>query len=206
MLTSALVSFCLSLLPGATFTPRGTPLARAAVLLQEAPVEIQEPELKSNVGFDFVPLLTALKAQDFLEADDLTRSGLITLAGEAAVKRGYVYFSEVPKLPKEDMATMERLWQVYSDGKFGYSVQAKVFNSKKCSRTLEKMYTQIGWSKPDGSLLRWLPGGNAKGDEFIYELEKAPKGHLPLTSTLRGTQLLLNLLDLEVWKDDEFSK
>ena len=46
------------------------------------------------------------------------------LAGPAAQKRGYVYFSDVPKLPKEDLATIERLWLAYSDGKFGYSVQA----------------------------------------------------------------------------------
>jgi len=202
MVASALASLCLSLLPGATFIPRLAPLARAPrVVLQEAPVELQEPELKSSVGFDFVPLLTALKAQDFLEADQLTRDGIITLAGEAAVKRGYVYFSEAPKLPKDDMATLERLWLTYSEGKFGYSVQAKIFNTKKVDRILERMYERIGWSKPDGGLLRWLPD---KGNEFIYDLEKAPKGHLPLTSTLRGTQLLKNLLDYDVWKEDEF--
>merc|ERR1719387_3393496 len=31
-------------------------------------------------------------------------------AGPAAIQRGYVYFSEVPDLPVEDMAAMERLW------------------------------------------------------------------------------------------------
>ena len=30
--------------------------------------------------------------------------------------------------------------------------------------------------------------------QFIYDLKKAPKGHLPLTSALRGTYLLKNLL------------
>ena len=53
-------------------------------------------------------------------------------------------------------------------------------------------------------LLRWLP--DAKEDEFIYDLQKAPVGHLPLTSTLRGTQLLVNLLDSEVWEWDEFKQ
>jgi len=55
----------------------------------------------------------------------------------------------------------------------------------------------------NGSLLRWLP--EEKSDEFIYDLEKSPKGHLPLTSTLRGTQLLERLMDHEAWKLEEFA-
>ena len=53
------------------------------------------------------------------------------------------------------------------------------------------------------TLLRWLP--EAKNDEFIYELDKSPKGHLPLTSTLRGQQLLEGLLTHEAWQLEEFA-
>lgn len=174
--------------------------------------DIEVPKMESSVGFDFVPLLTALQSGQFREADQLTRDGLITIAGEQAQKRGFVYFSEVPKLPKEDLATIERLWNTYSEGKFGYSVQAKAFNSKKVDRKLSELYDRIGWQREDGEgenakskkLLRWLP--DAKEDEFIYDLQKAPVGHLPLTSTLRGTQLLVNLLDSDVWQWDEFNK
>jgi len=159
--------------------------------------------MESAVGFDFVPLLTALQAGEFREADQLTRDGLITIAGEAAVKRGYVYFAEVPKLPVEDMATIERLWQRYSDGKFGYAVQRAAYVSKKVDSNLEKLFERIGWKNKEGSLLRWLP--EAKGDEFIYDLDKAPKGHLPLTSTLRGQQLLQGLLTHQAWEGEEFA-
>ena len=41
-------------------------------------------------------------------------------------------------------------------------------------------------------------------DEFIYELDAAPKGHLPLTSALRGTMLLKELLKHPVWGEEEF--
>ena len=200
----ALTTLCLSLLPGSTLNPRHLPLARARALVV---AEIVAPKLESSVGFDFVPLLNALQTGEFREADQLTRDGLITIAGETAQKRGFVYFSEVPKLPKEDLATIERLWKTYSEGKFGYSVQAQAYNSKKVDRKLDNLYDRIGWQKEDGDnskkLLRWLP--DAKSDEFIYDLATAPVGHLPLTSTLRGTQLLLNLLDHEVWKGDEFN-
>ena len=193
----------LALLPGGA--PLGAP--RAALLRCAAPLccdaaatEIAPPKMESSVGFDFVPLLTALQAGEFREADGLTRAGLITLAGDAAVKRGYVYFTEVPKLPVEDLATIERLWQTYSGGKFGYSVQRAAFESKKVNGNFEDLFARIGWKNKEGSLLRWLP--EAKSDEFIYDAEKAPKGHLPLTSTLRGTQLLQGLLTHEAWSTE----
>jgi len=206
---SAATTLCLALLPGSALNPRHVQRVHARAVVV---ADIEAPKMESSVGFDFVPLLTALQSGQFREADQLTRDGLITIAGEQAQKRGFVYFSEVSKLPKEDLATIERLWNTYSEGKFGYSVQAKAFKSKKVERKLSDLYDRIGWQREDGvgdeakskKLLRWLP--DAKEDEFIYDLQKAPVGHLPLTSTLRGTQLLVNLLDSEVWELDEFKQ
>ena len=98
------------------------------------------------------------------------------------------------------MSTIERLWRTYSDGKFGYAVQAKAFESKKVDKDFDKFFERIGWKNKEGSLLRWLP--EVKADEFIYDLDKAPKGHLPLTSALRGTQLLKNLLSHPAWEEE----
>lgn len=167
----------------------------------EAPM-VERPKIETTCGFDYVPLLTALQAGEFREADQLTRDALITLAGEKAVDRGYVYFTEVPNLPVEDMATIERLWQAYSGGKFGYAVQAQAYMSKKVNKNFETFFERIGWKKADGTLVRWLP--EAKNDEFIYDVDKAPKGHLPLTSTLRGQQLLKGLLTHKAWQRAEF--
>jgi len=206
MSVAAVTVAVLTLLPGAARFPRSAVLPRVSTLRCEAaaePAEILTPKLESSVSFDFVPLLTALQAGEFREADFITRDALITLAGEAAVKRGYVYFTEVPKLPVEDLSTIERLWQAYSDGKFGYSVQRAAFESKKVNRNFDLFFDRIGWKNKEGSLLRWLP--EARGDEFIYDAEKAPKGHLPLTSALRGTQLLQGLLEHEAWDREEFA-
>jgi len=185
------------------------PLARSAVAMRSMPcmqvdAEVEVPVMESACGFDFVPLLTALQAGEFREADQLTRDGLITLAGPSAVSRGFVYFSEVPSLPEEDMATIERLWRAYSGNKFGYCVQREFFNSKKVRTDFDKFFDRIGWKNPDGTLLRWLP--EAKNDEFVYDVEKAVKGHLPLTSALRGTQLLDGLMKHKAWEREEFAK
>ena len=167
------------------------------------------------------------------QADQITRDALIKLAGDSAVSRGYVYFAEVPNLPEADLATIERLWLAYSGGKFGYSVQVKALQGKKVNNNLEKLFDKIGWRNEKGQLLRWLPekaGANCRdassllcgplsspaphpplrppprqaNNEFIYELDAAPEGHLPLTNTLRGQQLITALFKHPVWARDEF--
>ena len=55
---------------------------------------------------------------------------------------------------------------------------------------------KIGWSTKDSDVerkLRWFGAS-----EFTYDTS-APRGHLPLTSALRGTTLLKKLLDHPAW-------
>jgi len=187
------------------FSP--APLSRPAVHNRAMPAcmnalaDVPEPVMESSCSFDFVPLLTALKTAEFREADQLTRDALIKLAGDAAVRRGYVYFTEVPKLPKEDLGTIDRLWRTYSGDKFGYSVQAEIFESKKVSGNFDRFFERIGWTNEEGNLLRWLP--EEANDEFVYDVDKAVTGHLPLTSALRGTQLLGGLMTHSAWSEED---
>ena len=58
---------------------------------------------------DFTALRDHLKAGDYRAADDETRALLIKLAGEGAVKRGWVYFTEVKSIPNKDLQTMDSL-------------------------------------------------------------------------------------------------
>ena len=52
-----------------------------------------------------------------------TRDALIVIAGSKDKGRDFVYFTEVKNIPSTDLATIERLWNKFSGGKFGYSVQ-----------------------------------------------------------------------------------
>mmetsp|Transcript_39955 Transcript_39955/g.80563 ORF Transcript_39955/g.80563 Transcript_39955/m.80563 type:complete len:290 (-) Transcript_39955:212-1081(-) len=164
-----------------------------------AKAEIPDPLMESEVGADYVPLLTALKCGELEEADQLTRDLLIEIGGPQTQKQGFVYFAQAKTLPLKDMQTIDRLWQTYSDGKFGYSIQKKIWNSPQVKGDFNRFVIQIGWTIGEtsetslGTLKRWLPIGS-KGNEFIYDTAKAPKGHLPLTSALRGTYLLKSLL------------
>ncbi|GMI00074.1 hypothetical protein TrLO_g11763 [Triparma laevis f. longispina] len=159
--------------------------------------------LPSDVGMDYVPLATMLATGQLVEADQFTRDALIKLAGSKEAGRTFVYFTEVKKIPSTDLATIERLWLKFSDNKFGYSVQRDIWN-KSAKGDFEKFCKKIGWTTKDGEVERKLKWFGAS--EFIYDVKKAPKGHLPLTSALRGTALIKKLLSHPVWEDEEWRK
>jgi hypothetical protein len=158
---------------------------------------MEKDVLKSECGMDYVPLANMLLIGDFKGADQFTRDALIQIAGENARKRGYVYFTEVKGLPEADMATIEKLWLKYSKGKFGYTVQRAIWNQVTVGKDFERFCRKIGWNTVENGIERKLKWFGKS--EFIYDLEKAPVGHLPLTSALRGTSLLKNLLTYPLW-------
>tara|TARA_Y100001968_G_scaffold59557_1_gene50567 strand:- start:97 stop:813 length:717 start_codon:yes stop_codon:yes gene_type:complete len=137
----------------------------------------------SEVGFDYSPLQQYLLNESFEDADRFTSSKLRELAGERAVKRGYVYFSEVECIPCPDLSTLNKLWIVYSRGKFGFTVQAKILDS--VGGRYDKLWPRIGWKK-DGVWTRYPKSFNWSID--------APNGHMPLVNQLRGVRLMDSLL------------
>ena len=138
----------------------------------------------SEIGVDYSPLQRYLLNESFEDADRFTSSKLRELAGEKAVKRGYVYFSEVESIPSIDLATLDNLWIVYSRGKFGFTVQAKILDS--VGGRYDKLWPRIGWKK-DGIWTRYPKS-------FDWSID-APNGHMPLVNQLRGVRLMDSLLN-----------
>ncbi len=138
----------------------------------------------SEIGIDYSPLQRYLLKESYEDADRFTSAKLRELAGEMAVKRGYVYFSEVESIPGDDLATLNKLWIVYSRGKFGFTVQAKILDS--VGGRYEKLWPRIGWKK-DGIWTRYPKS-------FNWSIE-APIGHMPLVNQLRGVRLMDSLLN-----------
>ena len=124
-----------------------------------------------------------LLEQKFEDADRLTSSYLRKLAGKLAENRGYVFYSEVNNMSGTDLQTIDRLWSVYSNGRFGFSIQAKIL--KSVGKRYELLWPKIGW-KSDGYWTRY-PGS------FSWSLD-APEGHMPLINQLRGVRLMDSIL------------
>ena len=137
----------------------------------------------SEIDLNYNDLQLNLLKQNFEEADRLTSSYLRKLAGKVAENRGYVFYSEVKDMPGEDLVTIDRLWNIYSQGKFGFSNQAKLL--KSVGKRYDLLWPKIGWKK-DGIWTRYP-------SSFCWSL-KAPDGHMPLVNQLRGVRLMDSIL------------
>lgn len=190
------LSFRRSPSPCLSFSPKCSPLDHScfkSLLPNSVSASGADTSLDSDLGLSYERLRDLLAAGEWQLADEETRRLVLVLGGENALKRKYVFFSEVQFMPATDLCTIDRLWRLYSNDKFGYSVQRKIW--KRLDGDCTAFFKKVGWMKPLGSdspqfTYRAFP------TEFKWELSSStPEGHLPLTNALRGQQLLKSLLD-----------
>jgi hypothetical protein len=143
--------------------------------------------LLSEQSQDYTPLLTYVLSEQWQAADQWTRQQLCRLAG--AESRGWLYFSEVRRIPVLDLQTMDHLWRVHSLGQFGFRVQRRIWLG--CGRNWDKFWRAIGWYV-NGTWPRYPQG-------FIWNVS-APAGHLPLSDQKRGVRVLEALLLHPAWE------
>ena len=137
----------------------------------------------SDIDINYEEMQLMLVEQKFEEADRLTSSYLRKLAGKLAEQRGYVFYSEVKNMPVRDLQTIDRLWVIYSTGRFGFSIQARIL--KSVGKKYELLWPKIGWKKM-GIWTRYP-------SSFSWSLD-APEGHMPLINQLRGVRLMDSIL------------
>jgi len=147
--------------------------------------------MPSAPGIDYQALQQCLVVQAFEEADRLTLQKLCELAGPLAVQRNWLYFTEVEGFPVEDLRTLDRLWRLYSLGKFGFSRQRQIWLG--VGRNWDILWERIAW-KREGHWTRYP-------SEFIWDLT-APAGHLPLSNQLRGVRAIASLLNHPAWSQE----
>ena len=145
--------------------------------------------LKSERGIDYHSLQQLLAQQDFQGADVVTLQKLCELAGTAAIERKWIYFTEVESFPTIDLQTIDKLWQMSSEGKFGFSVQRRIWLS--VGKDFTKLWTKIGWKS--GNTWTRYP------KEFTWNLT-APQGHLPLSNQLRGVRVIDAIFSHPAWE------
>jgi hypothetical protein len=148
-------------------------------------------EMPSAQNIAYGPLQDLLIQQDFEAADRLTLAKLCELAGPTAEKRKWIYFTEVEQFPVVDLQAIDRLWLVYSEGKFGFSVQRRIWLS--LGQNWDKLWPRLAWK--DDNIWTRYPGG------FIWDLS-APDGHLPLSNQLRGVRMMAALLAHPAWSEE----
>lgn len=145
--------------------------------------------LQSDRSVDYRPLQELLVKRDYEEADRVTLRNMCELAGEAAIRRKWLYFTEINSFPSTDLKTIDTLWRVYSEDRFGFSVQRHLWLT--LGQDWDRLWPKIGWRS--GNTWTRYPG------EFIWDLT-APKGHLPLSNQLRGVRAIESIFKHPAWQ------
>lgn len=137
-----------------------------------------------QTGIDYAPLQKLLAQQKWRQANETTRELMLQAAGREA--QGWVTAQDVEKFPCWDLKAIDGLWQQYSNGRFGFSVQFPIFVATGnkpgrlvASEAYEEFGDRVGWRQPNpdpagGPAREWIA---FKGN-LNYSLE-APVGHLP---------------------------
>ena len=133
----------------------------------------QEVQLKSDVGMDYSTLRDLLKAGKWKEADEETIRVMLAVAKRE--KEGWLDDKSIDNFPCEDLSIIDKLWVKYSDGKFGFSVQKRIYQGfggtrEYNSEIWRQFVDKVGWRK----------GGDWLYYKDITFDKKAPEGHLPV--------------------------
>ncbi|MDJ0601500.1 MAG: GUN4 domain-containing protein [Crocosphaera sp.] len=134
-----------------------------------------EIELKSEKGVDYTKLRDLLAAGKWKEADEETDHVMLQVMG-----KDYwvdVTGSNIDNLPCDDLRTIDQLWVHYSKGKFGFSVQKKIYvdelgGTRDYNEDIWHQFcNHVGWRKED----RYV-----NYEDLIFELyDTTPMAHLP---------------------------
>ncbi|MBC1197745.1 GUN4 domain-containing protein [Microcystis aeruginosa BLCCF158] len=136
----------------------------------------REVELKSDAGMDYSKLRDLLKAEKWKEADEETLRVMLAVAKRE--KEGWLRVEDIDNFPCADLRTIDQLWVKYSNGRFGFSVQKRIYQglggTREYNREIwEKFGDKVGWRK-GGS---WTIGN--KDITFDKSAPETPEGHLP---------------------------
>ncbi|MFB2935670.1 GUN4 domain-containing protein [Aerosakkonemataceae cyanobacterium BLCC-F154] len=134
-----------------------------------------EDDLSSEKGVDYQKLRDLLKAVNWREADLETARVMLKVAGRQ--KEGWLDEEHIENFPCTDLRTIDRLWVKYSNGKFGFSVQKRIWESVG-GKTVEwdyeiakKFGDRVGWYMNEKDDWKWYTG-------LTFSLN-ASSGHLP---------------------------
>jgi hypothetical protein len=139
-------------------------------------------DLSSEQGVDYTKLRDLLASGRWREADKET---VAVMKAANREQKGYLNSESIAKFPCTDLRTIDQLWVKYSNGRFGFSVQKRIWESvggkpgEYDYEILKKFGDRVGWLKWENKWLglkkeeQWL-----SYNDIIYDFN-APQGHLP---------------------------
>jgi serine/threonine protein kinase len=144
------------------------PIATPETALKSEP----EPISPSEVGINYSNLEELLSNQLWRKADEETHKLMLKAVNKE--NTGHIEPSTMKIFPSRDLQTIDQLWVKYSNGKFGFSVQKRIYQSLGGKRGYDKKV----WEAV-GDRLGWRMNGTWLFQDYLIYTNKAPQGHLP---------------------------
>ncbi|MGB3535139.1 MAG: GUN4 domain-containing protein [Microcoleaceae cyanobacterium] len=120
----------------------------------------------SEVGMDYNPLMEILAAKDWRAADEYTWAIILYIAGRQ--EQGWLQMEDINNFPCTDLRTIDYLWNYYSQGLFGLTVQQQIWES--VAEEYSYFCDRVGWRN----------GENWKYYDELKFIQNIPSGHLPV--------------------------
>lgn len=136
---------------------------------------IQADDLSSErKGVNYTQLRNLLAAGKWKEADKETLA--VMLKASNSEKERLLDLESIKNFPCTDLRTIDQLWVKYSNGRFGFSVQKRIWESVGGTpnadyETVCKFGDKVGWR---------VKGNWIDNDEDIIFSISAREGHLPM--------------------------
>ncbi|MEG5016308.1 MULTISPECIES: serine/threonine-protein kinase [unclassified Microcoleus] len=132
-------------------------------------------QLKSARGVDYTRLRDLLAAGKWKEADQETNCVMLKAAKREV--DGWLDTESIKNFPCDDLHMIDQLWVKYSHGRFGFSVQKKIWlevggKYDYDDEAERKLAERVGWRKGR----KWLDY-----EDLTFNNHQAPRGHLPVS-------------------------
>jgi hypothetical protein len=135
-----------------------------------------EVELKSEKGIDYTRLRALLEAGEWKAADQETADKMLKAIGKDRWSK--VQSSDLLNFPCADLTTIDHLWNRYSNGKWGFSVQKEIY--VECGATPDGTYSGDSVWRDFCRRVGWLRGKNyVSYSDLTFDLQNSPAGEFP---------------------------
>ncbi|MBD2001733.1 MULTISPECIES: GUN4 domain-containing protein [Cyanophyceae] len=131
-------------------------------------------DLKSAVGADYAHLDKLLQQGLWKKADQHTFQKMLEVSRREREK--WLSVQDIKNFPCKDLGTLDQLWEVRSQGRFGFSIQRQLWidlgGGAYSAAAAAKFGDYVGWRQHG----RWLPYA-----QLMFQTD-APIGHLPAST------------------------
>ncbi len=149
-----------------------SPLAKNIEIHSLPTATIHSDELSSECGIDYTRLRDLLAAGKWKEADEETVAVMFNVVNKK--QESNITLEDIKNFPCTDLRTIENLWVKYSNNRFGFRVQKRIY--EELGGTInyeEKILVSLG------DCIGWRVNGIwIYYDNFTFSIN-APLGHFP---------------------------